>query len=126
MLGTRGAIAIEAVSENWKNEQRKTLVPESFVEISIKVTDPDALDDAKASSNGEEYFSTTDEITRDNVEPVKYAMCEPGLWILDGTYHIVGGYWEPDRTDVEYNIFIPLGYKVALRTTDGEEVYVRK
>lgn len=117
---------MQFVSQAWKNAQRKTLVPESFVEISIKIVDPEAQADASVTTNGAEFFATPEEITGDNVAPVKYAMLEPGLWPLDGTCYLVGGDWEPSEPALTYAIFIPAGETTALRTADRQEVYIKE
>lgn len=53
---------MQAVSQAWKNNQRKTLVSESFVEISFRIGNPEAQGDAEVTSNGSEFFSTPQEI----------------------------------------------------------------
>lgn len=84
------------VSQAWKNNQRQTLVSESFVEISFRIGDPEAQADAEVETNGSEFFSTPQEVAEETVNsPVPYATLEPGIWVLDGTRRIVGGPWEP-------------------------------
>lgn len=114
------------VSQAWKNDQQKTLVSESFVEISFRIGDPDAQGDAEVSSNGAEYFSTLQEVVEETVNrPVSYATLEPGIWVLDGTRRIVGGPWEPtEPPEEETAIFITAGETSAMRTADGQEFLV--
>ena len=111
---------MQLVSQSWKNHQRKTLVPESFVEISIKIVDPEAQADPSVTTNGSEFFATPEEITGDNVAPVKYAMLEPGLWPLDGTCYLVGGDWEPSKP-VGTNTGV-LGYAVTGTAILGKDI----
>lgn len=117
---------MQATSQAWKNNQRKTLVSESFVEISFRIGNPDAQADAEVSSNGSEYFATPQEVVEETVNrPVPYATLEPGIWVLDGTRRIVGGPWEPVDPPVEDRaIFIPAGENSAMRTADGQEFLV--
>ena len=44
---------MQTVSQAWKNAQEQTLVPVSYVEISLNIGDPDAQADASSSANGE-------------------------------------------------------------------------
>lgn len=107
---------MQNVSQKWKDVQRKTLVPESFVEILINVGDPDAQADASTSDNGHEFFSNVEQ-TIDELEknPIKYATMEPWLWILDGTYRILGEEdIIPDPPPFEYLEFIPFGDKESM------------
>lgn len=117
---------MEAVSQAWKNNQRQTLVSESFVEISFRIGDPEAQADASVSDNGSAYFATPQAVVEEAVgRPVKYATLEPGLWTLDGTCRIVGGPYEPVEPPVEETaIFIPLRETSALKTADGQEFCV--
>lgn len=54
---------MQTVSESWKNNQRNTLVNESFVEVSLGIADPDAIADASANDNGAVYISDTSQVT---------------------------------------------------------------
>lgn len=117
---------MQAVSQAWKNNQRKTLVSESFVEISFRIGNPEAQGDAEVTSNGSEFFSTPQEIVEETVNsPVPYATLEPGIWVLNGTRRIVGGSWEPvEPPFVDAAIFIPVGETSAMRMADGQELLV--
>lgn len=81
---------MQTVSQSWKDNQNNTLVGESDIEISLKMTDPDAYEDASAESNGEVAFSDSNYIVSDgdkNIRP--YATMERNQWILDGSREIV-------------------------------------
>lgn len=82
---------MQDVSLAWKKEQQKNLITsESFVELTINVSDPDAQADAGADDNGHEVMSnvgqTVDEIF---TAPVKYATLEKNFWALDGTFVVL-------------------------------------
>ncbi len=109
------------VSQQWKNVQRDYLVPEAFVEISFRIGNPDAQSDATVTSNGSESFCNPQEIVMETANPIKYAMLEPGLWVLDGTYRIVGGSIETPVGENEG--FLPAGEIACMKTKDGEEFY---
>lgn len=82
---------MQTVSQNWKDNQEEVLVSESFVELSLKLTDPDAYEDASAQHNGSVYFSdkadyVVSEVDK-NVDP--HATLERNLWVLDGSREIL-------------------------------------
>lgn len=83
---------MQTVSQAWKDAQRQTIVPLSFLEIAIGVGDPEAQAGAVCSDNGHEAFSQVQGVTDEaRKSPVKYATLEPGLWPLDGTRRLVDG-----------------------------------
>ena len=76
---------MQAVSENWKNAHKQSLLNESFVEVSLTVTDPDAIADASPEDNGAVYLSNVSQVTNGvdkNVTP--YCTLEQNIWLLDG------------------------------------------
>ena len=82
---------MQTVSREWKDNQKEVLVSESFVELSLKLTDPDAYEDASAEHNGSAYFSddadyVVSEVDK-NVDP--HATLEKNLWVLDGSREIL-------------------------------------
>ena len=81
---------MQKVSQEWKDNQNELLVPESEIELSMRITDPDAYEDASASDNGNMYFAQTDDI----VSGVDYVMrptltLEQNLWVLDGSGEVL-------------------------------------
>lgn len=77
---------MQTVSENWKNAHKQTLLNESFVEISLDITDPDALADASPQDNGAIYISNSSELTDGtDKSPIPYCTLEQNLWCLDGS-----------------------------------------
>lgn len=76
---------MQTVSENWKNAHKRSLLNESFVEVSLDIADPASLADASSQDNGAVYISDTSEVVRGldkNIVP--YCTLEQNLWILDG------------------------------------------
>lgn len=81
---------MQNVSPAWIAAQQQTLVPESFIEVSLTVGDPDAQLDAEASSNGEQPVSDTAAIVQDPQDsPELYATTELNMWGLSGTAEIL-------------------------------------
>lgn len=81
---------MQKVSQKWKDNQNKTLVSESDIELSLKLTDPDAYEDATAEDNGHIEYSDTNYVVADgdkNIHP--YATLERNLWLLDGSREIL-------------------------------------
>ena len=76
---------MQTVSEKWKSAHKQTLLNESFVEVSLDVTDPDALADASPRDNGAIYISDSSELTNGvDKSPLPYCTLEQNLWILNG------------------------------------------
>lgn len=84
---------MQTVSQGWKDNQNETLVSESFVEVTLSLSDPDALADARAEDNGASTLSATNEIVSEvEKNTIPYATLEPNLWVLDGNRKLfVGG-----------------------------------
>lgn len=81
---------MQNVSQAWKDNQNKQLVSESFVEISLDLTDPDASANATASSNMAVALSNMAGIIDDVDNTVsRYVTLEPNLWLLDGSGKIL-------------------------------------
>lgn len=77
---------MQTVSEGWKNNQKKTLVNESFVEVSLDIADPDAIADAAATDNGAVYISNTPQVVSEvDKSVIPYFTLEQNLWVLDGS-----------------------------------------
>lgn len=76
---------MQEVSQNWKDIHKRTLLNESFVEVSLGIADPDALADASSQDNGAIYISNSSLLT-DGVDeaPTPYCTLEQNLWCLDG------------------------------------------
>ena len=81
---------MQNVSQEWKENQNNLLVSESDIEVSIKLTDPDAYEDASATDDGHVYYANTDHIVSDGVKNIRpYATLERNLWLLDGSREVV-------------------------------------
>ena len=76
---------MQIVSDKWKRAHRRTILGESFVEVSLDVADPDALVAAEPSDNGAIYISDSSRLT-DGVDknPTPYCTLEQNLWLLNG------------------------------------------
>ena len=77
---------MQTVSQSWKSNQKQTIVNESFVEVSLDITDPEALADASSEDNGAVYISNTQQVVSEvdrNIVP--YSTLEQNLWVLDGS-----------------------------------------
>lgn len=76
---------MQTVSEQWKNAHKRTLLGESYVEVSLDVADPDSLADASSQDNGAVYISDTPQVVSEvDKTPVPYCTLEQNLWVLDG------------------------------------------
>lgn len=82
---------MQTVSQAWKDNQNELLASESFVELSLKLTDPDAYEDATAEHNGSAYYSNEAEYVVSevdkNIDP--HTTLERNLWVLDGSRKIL-------------------------------------
>lgn len=95
---------MQEVSQAWIEAQQQTLVPESYVEISLTVGDPDSQAAATATSNGDLFLADTAEtVTETDQSPVQYATLELNIWPLNGTAQIV-----PDEAPYGSNGYIGL------------------
>lgn len=76
---------MQTVSEKWKNSHKRTILNESFVEVSLSIGDPDALAVASPQDNGAIYISDTSKLTNGvDKKPTPYCTLEQNLWVLDG------------------------------------------
>ena len=74
-----------AVSEGWKKIRNQTLLPETFVEISLTVTEPGLQGEAVVTGNDVEEFSSLEAVTGvERLESESYTTLDYGLWGLDG------------------------------------------
>lgn len=83
-----------SVSESWKEIQKETILPESFVEVTYWITEAGAQSLASESNNGALFYSDHDAILETTGKDFrKYATLENNLWALDGSMSII-----PDKT----------------------------
>lgn len=94
-----------AVSNGWKAAQTQTLLPEMFVEITYKVTEPGIQNEAVASGNYPESFSDTSKLLNlENEQSEAYATLDYGCWGLDGSFEYFDGSPEdPGYVDANYS-----------------------
>jgi hypothetical protein len=83
------------VSDEWKKLHEQPLLPETFVEIRLDVSDMDVTSLATITGVNQAAFSNTNSIinTEATVPSEQYALLEYNLWTLDGSKNIL--------TDVE-------------------------
>lgn len=83
---------MQTVSASWREAQLRHIVPESFVEVSYKVSDPVAEADATATDNGALGIADTAQVV-DTLDKNygKYATLEHNIWILDGSVDVYTG-----------------------------------
>lgn len=76
---------MQEVSTEWKEIHERKLLNESFVEVSLSITDAVALGNANTTDNGAIYISNSSQIT-DGVtdNPIPYCTLEQNIWCLDG------------------------------------------
>lgn len=76
---------MQKVSQEWKDIQNDTIVDESFVEVVLALTDPDASEDVSSTDNGNIYISNTEQVTSEvDKDIIPYTTLEQNLWVLDG------------------------------------------
>lgn len=79
-----------SVSDTWKEVQKETVLPESFVEVTYWITEEGAQGLASESNNGALFYSDHDAIVETtSKEFQKYATLENNLWSLDGSFDIL-------------------------------------
>lgn len=72
--------------QEWKDIHKKSMLNESFVEISLDIADPVAIADAKSTDNGAIYISNSETLTDSGeTSPSPYCTLEQNLWCLDGS-----------------------------------------
>ena len=77
-------------SDKWRQAHTGTIVPESFIEITYKVTDPGAQESATLSHNGAAYYSKPEKVLENQaMSPPRYATLEHNLWTLDGRFDLL-------------------------------------
>jgi hypothetical protein len=77
---------MQKISNEWKANQNQPLTNEGFVEVVLKIADPDAIADASSSDNGASYLSDSSKVVREiekNADP--YLTLEQNMWLLDGS-----------------------------------------
>lgn len=83
---------MQKVSPEWIEQHNRTLLNESFVEVSLDVSDPTAVNNVKTvTDNGAIYISDSLQIAdgEDN-SPTAYCTLEQNLWCLDGSRKAIG------------------------------------
>lgn len=82
---------MQEVSSQWKAQHNNALLNETFVEVSLNISDPLALLGAEAQDNGALYISNVSQIMeRGDDLPTPYCTLEQNLWCLDGNRKALG------------------------------------
>lgn len=75
----------------FESEYNKTILPETYVELDINVTDPQASADITPSVNNKKYYANIAQVVNSVDEDFnRYASLEPNMWILDGKSSFIG------------------------------------
>ncbi len=77
------------VSDGWKNAHGETILPETFIEINFRITEPGLPEAAVISANHMESFSDAPKVRGDVGQ--KYTTLEWNAWGLDGTFDYFDG-----------------------------------
>jgi hypothetical protein len=81
---------VQSVSAGWKENQQKTLVNESFIEIQLGLTDPEAAESAVPIATDVAPFAHLDQVVSRGVRNITpYATLERNLWVLDGSKKVL-------------------------------------
>jgi len=81
---------VQSVSAGWKENQQKTLVSESFVEVQLGLTDPEAVESVVPVATDVAPFAHLDQVVSRTVRKITpYATLERNLWVLDGSKKIL-------------------------------------
>jgi hypothetical protein len=81
---------MQSVSEKWKENHKNTILGEGFVEVSMDITDREAVIDARSTDNGATYLSTTTQVVQDGDKTIaSYATLEQNMWVLDGSRKVI-------------------------------------
>lgn len=81
---------MQSVSAGWKENQQQTLVNESFIEIQLGLTDPEAVESAVPVATDLAPFAHLDQVVSRTVRNITpYATLERNLWVLDGSKKIL-------------------------------------
>ena len=81
---------MQSVSAGWKENQQQTLVSESFIEIQLGLTDPEAVESVVPIATDLAPFAHLDQVVSRGVRNITpYATLERNLWVLDGSKRIL-------------------------------------
>lgn len=91
---------MENVSVEWKALHEQDLLPENFIKITYRVTEPGLNDTYSTETNGEAVYSDISDLSNTD-GMVRYATLEPGVWMLDGSCYLL-----PDKAPYGDNKFV--------------------
>lgn len=77
---------MQSTTQSWKEAHQRTMLREAYVEVSLGITDPDAVEDASSQDNGSAYLSKTSNVLSEvDKDVAPYSTLEQNLWILNGS-----------------------------------------
>ena len=81
---------MQSTTQSWKDAHQRTILREAYVEVSLGITDPDAVADASSQDNGSAYLSKTSNVLSEvDKDVMPYSTLEQNLWILNGSRKIL-------------------------------------
>jgi len=81
-------------TRRWRDNQKDKLTTEAFVEVSIKLADPKAMESATAEDNNSMPFSNVGQIVDELDKSFKpFTFLEHNQWVLDGSNQFISS-WE--------------------------------
>lgn len=80
---------MQVVTDRWKELHKETLLPETFLKLTYKVSKSGVNDSYTAESNGVVPWSDISDLSEVSPLCPKYALLELNQWLLDGTRDIL-------------------------------------
>jgi len=82
---------MESVSAGWIKLQEQKLLSQMYIQITFDITDPDSYSTSDFTTNGSLYFSDYILMLTDTpYTPAKIGTLEKNLFLLDGSYSVLG------------------------------------
>ena len=113
---------MERTTDKWMQKFNDTLVPETFVEITVGITAPGANKKAKFVTSAMSAFASANALSQAGVDSfTKYGTGEPNLCVLDGSCKVVPASAPYENTGfVSSAIFSASNHPVLFATFSSE------
>ena len=113
---------MERATDKWTQKFNNTLVPETFVEITVGITAPGVNKKAKFVTSAMSAFANANALSQAGVVSfVKYGTGEPNLCVLDGSFKVVPASAPYENTGfVSSTIFSASNHPVLFATFASE------
>lgn len=113
---------MERTTDKWMQKFNDTLVPETFVEITVGITAPGANKKAKFVTSAMSAFASANALSQAGVDSfTKYGTGEPNLCVLDGSCKVVPASAPYENTGfVSSTIFSASNHPVLFATFSSE------